>query len=226
MFQLSAQVLTRTGVGVLAAMAAAASFAAEPAGTQDKLEPLLAQALSERTHIDSRQLQPRPLTDASLLPASRVAVLVAQVQPLAIAAPGAHLSEAKQLQGRPVCVAEAGGYAGLLQARFGAQEVVFPSLAQALAGLRAGACDALVHDGSVLQALTALPDWKIFNASFPVGQARQLAVVLPSDSSQLPTLRQSANELQASAYPARLAQQLAQRLSDEALRGQGSSAGR
>lgn len=211
MSRLCAHFLTRFSLGVLAAMASASALAAEPG----KLEPLLAQALAERTHLDSRQLQPHPLTDASLLPASRVAVPVAQEQPLAITAPGAKLSQAEHLRGRTVCLAEAGGYSGLLQARFGADEVTFPSLAQALAGLRAGACDALVHDGSVLRALTALPDWSAFSTSFAVGEPRQLAVVLPRDSAALPALRQSARELQTNAVPARIAQQMALRLSEE-----------
>lgn len=201
------------------AMAALTSQAAEPAA--GKLENLLAQDLAQRTGLDSRQLQPRALTDATLLPASRVAVTVGEVQPLAILPAGSTISQPEHLHGRPVCVAQGGGYAGLLQARFGAQEQQFPSLSSALAALQSGACDALVHDSTVLQALVRLPEWQRFQRTVAVGEARQLAVVLPaSDSAAIARLRQSVGNGQDSERLSALANQLAQRLSEEVRNGQ------
>lgn len=228
MFRLSAAVLSRSILGALLSMAAASSFAAGPVSlSQGKVEPLLAQDLAQRVRLDARQLQPRPLTDASLLPADRVAVSVAEVQPLAILPNGSDISQPEHLQGRSVCLAQAGGYAGLLQARFGAREQAYPSLAAALAGLKAGDCDALVHDSTVLRALVSLPDWKGFDRSFAVGQPRQLAVVLPaSDGAAIAQLRQTAGEWKSVAYTETVARQLALRLSEEARRQQPQTASR
>src|SRR5690349_10159742 len=118
MFRIPAAVLSRSFLGALLAMVAASSLAAEPAPlVLGKVEPLLAQELAKSVQLDARQLQPRPLTDASLLPADRVAVPLAQVQPLAILPADSDISQPEHLQGRTVCLAEAGGYAGLLQAR-------------------------------------------------------------------------------------------------------------
>jgi polar amino acid transport system substrate-binding protein len=201
------------------AMAAASTLAAEP--TSGKLENLLAQELAQRTGLDSRQLQPRALTDATLLPASRVAIPVGEVQPLAILPTGSTISQPEHLQGRSVCVAQTGGYAGLLQARFGAREQQFPSLSSALAALQSGACDALVHDSTVLQALVRLPEWQRFQHSIAVGEPRQLAVVLPaSDSAAIARVRQSIGEWQGSERLSALANRVALRLSEEVRNGQ------
>jgi polar amino acid transport system substrate-binding protein len=87
--------------------------------------------------------------------------------------------------------------------------------------LQNGACDALVHDSTVLQALVRLPEWKAFNNSFAVGEPRQLAVVLPaSNRAAIAQVRQAARDWQASAHSDQLAATLASRLSEEVRRNQ------
>lgn len=91
----------------------------------------------------------------------------------------------EDLRGRSVCLTDGSGLAGQMQARYGAIEKVYRAPADALLDLRIGACDAAVHDSTMLEALLEFPEWKKFSARLPVQQTRELAFVLPRNQPQL-----------------------------------------
>lgn len=111
--------------------------------------------------------------------------------PMAIMRSDTDIKAWKQLKGRKVCVSEGGRYAGTLTARYGAIEKVHEAPADSLLALRIGACDAAVHDGTMLKALIKLPEWKKFSARLPVGPRTTLAFVVPAgDKMSAAILRQ------------------------------------
>lgn len=97
----------------------------------------------------------------------------------------------EDLKGRTVCIAEGGGLAGQLQARYGAIEQVYRAPADALLNLRIGTCDAAVHDSTMLQALLEFPEWKKFSAQLPVLQERDLAFVVSPGNEEVARVLQT-----------------------------------
>jgi polar amino acid transport system substrate-binding protein len=96
-----------------------------------------------------------------------------------------------QLKGRTVCLSEGGAYVGKMAAQYGAIEKVQRAPADSLLSLRIGACDAAVHDDTMLNALLKLPEWKKFSARLPV-QNRQtmMFAVRASDTATMAYLKQ------------------------------------
>jgi len=116
------------------------------------------------------------------LPAAVVAVPTGYVAaPMAIMRTDTTIKSWEQLKGRTVCVPAGGRYAGLA-ARYGATEKPYRAVADALLGLRIGACDATIHDAALLEELLRLPEWKKFSARLaPVpGAGAPLVFVLPA----------------------------------------------
>lgn len=97
----------------------------------------------------------------------------------------------EDLKGRTVCIAEGGGLAGQLQARYGAIEQVYRAPADALLNLRIGTCDAAVHDSTMLQALLEFPEWKKFSAQLPVLQERDLAFIVSPGNEEVARVLQT-----------------------------------
>jgi polar amino acid transport system substrate-binding protein len=100
--------------------------------------------------------------------------------PMAIMRTDTDIKAWEQLKGRKVCVSEGGLYAGTLAAGYGAIEKVHKTPADSLLALRIGACDAAVHDSTMLEQLIKLPEWKKFSARLPVGPRTTLAFVVPA----------------------------------------------
>lgn len=101
--------------------------------------------------------------------------------PMAIMRTDTTIKTWEQLKGRSVCVPQGSRYAGL-GARFGAVEKPYRAAADALLGLRIGACDATIHDAALLEELLRLPEWKKFSAHLapPPGAGAPLAFMLPA----------------------------------------------
>ena len=99
--------------------------------------------------------------------------------PMAIMRSDTDIKAWAQLKGRKVCLSEGGRYAGTLADRYGALEQVYKAPADSLLALRTGACDAAVHDSTMLEHLVKLPEWKKFSARLPVGPRTALAFVVP-----------------------------------------------
>ena len=212
MFRFSFPSLPRAAFSLILALCATGATA----GSAASVEALLADDAAQRLHANPGQLQPKPITDLSLVPASRAVIPVGTVQPLAILHPQAGIREHADLRGKTVCLVEQGGYGGLMNARFGAIEQPHSSLAGALLALRSGDCLAVVHDDNVLQELVKLPQWQSFASLLPVGQPRTLAFVVPAaEVETVAGLKQAALEWQASARPAMLARQVASGLTEE-----------
>ncbi|HUH39615.1 MAG TPA: transporter substrate-binding domain-containing protein [Castellaniella sp.] len=100
------------------------------------------------------------------------------LSPLAILRTDTDIHDWRALSGRTVCLAADGRYVGEVSARYGAIEQVYPSVTDALLGVRTGACDAMVHDQAFLEALLKFPEWKKFSARLePYRQVSLLRVV-------------------------------------------------
>jgi len=122
----------------------------------------------------------------------------------------------EDLRGRTVCLAEGGGLAGQMQARYGAIEKVYRAPADALLDLRIGGCDATVHDSTMLEALLEFPEWRKFSARLPVQQERDLAFVVPRDDTGLArTLESQVAEWRQSGLLATLTRQAARDIAFE-----------
>jgi polar amino acid transport system substrate-binding protein len=107
----------------------------------------------------------------------------------------------EQLKGRTVCLSEGGAYVGKMAAQYGAIEKVQRAPADSLLSLRIGACDAAVHDDTMLNALLKLPEWKKFSARLPV-QNRQsmMFAVRASDMATIAYLKQVAADWSGSGF--------------------------
>ncbi len=119
------------------------------------------------------------------LPAAVVTVPTAYVAaPMAIMRTDTTIKSWEQLKGRSVCVPAGSRYAGLA-ARYGATEKPYRAAADALLGLRIGACDATIHDAALLEELLRLPEWKKFSARLTPLAGAPLAFVLPAGDGKL-----------------------------------------
>jgi polar amino acid transport system substrate-binding protein len=87
----------------------------------------------------------------------------------------------EQLKGRTVCLSEGGAYVGKMAAQYGAIEKVQRAPADSLLSLRIGACDAAVHDDSMLNGLLKLPEWKKFSARLSLPSRQTLMFALRAD---------------------------------------------
>lgn len=114
-------------------------------------------------------------------PATTIIPLPYRAAPMAIMRTDSSIRRWEQLRDRTVCVAEGGAHVGDLQARYGATEIVHPTLTEALVALRIGGCDVLVHDSVLLQELLRLPEWKKFSRRLPARPRSVLALVVPPD---------------------------------------------
>src|SRR5690606_35670399 len=101
---------------------------------------------------------------AALGPAVQASDLHYSLSPLAILRTDTDIHDWRALSGRTVCLAADGRYVGEISARYGAIEQVYPSVTDALLGVRTGACDAMVHDQAFLEALLKFPEWRKFSA--------------------------------------------------------------
>ena len=90
----------------------------------------------------------------------------------------------EQLKGRTVCLSEGGAYVGKIAAKYGAIEKVQRAPADSLLSLRIGACDAAVHDDTMLNDLLKLPEWKKFSARLPVRDRQLLVFVVRADDTR------------------------------------------
>lgn len=90
----------------------------------------------------------------------------------------------EQLKGRTVCLSEGGAYVGKIAAKYGAIEKVQRAPADSLLSLRIGACDAAVHDDSMLKDLLKLPEWKKFSAQLPAQSRQTLMFAVRADDAR------------------------------------------
>lgn len=104
------------------------------------------------------------------------------VAPMAVMRSDTDIRSWKQLKGRTVCLTGQGRYAGMPASLYGAREIHFDLVSDALLGVRTGKCDAVVHDEIVLDRLLALPEWKKFSARLPAGSSVPLVLVFPKKS--------------------------------------------
>ncbi len=121
--------------------------------------------------------------------------------PMAIMRTDTGIKAWEHLKGRTVCVSEGGHYVGMLAARYGAIEKVHKAPADSLLALRIGACDAAVHDSTMLEELIKLPEWKKYSARLPRGPRMELAFVVPEgDNKSAAVLRRIAMAWAARGY--------------------------
>lgn len=136
--------------------------------------------------------------------------------PMAIMRTDTDIKSWEQLKGRTVCLAEGGRYIGMLATQYGAIEKVQKAPADSLLALRIGACDAAVHDSTMLEELLKLPEWKKFSARLPVGPRSTLAFVIPAaDRKSADTLRRVATDWSNAGYPGQLTKKAVQNIAFE-----------
>lgn len=129
------------------------------------------------------------ISDTARLPKSVAAVPTGySAGPMAIMRTDTDIKVWKDLKGRKVCVSGDGNYVGTMARNYGAVEKVFRAPADSLLALRTGACDAAVHDSSMLEQLIKQPEWKKFSATLPVGPLAPLVFIVPSDDTRTVTL--------------------------------------
>lgn len=185
--------------------------------TPEQIEHALAQDLAKRLGVKAVAVATGPAREGALLRTRKTDLLLALAPakaavrgdtvsiptgyvaaPMAIMRTDTTIKTWEQLQGRTVCVPAGGRYAGLA-ARHGAIELPYKAPADALLGLRIGACDATIHDAALLEELLRLPEWKKFSAKLPVGAGTPLAFVLPAgDARARAYFEQVARDWQAS----------------------------
>lgn len=125
--------------------------------------------------------------------------------PMAIMRTDTGIRSWQQLKGRKVCVAEGGFFAGMAAARYGARELSFKSPADSLLALRAGGCDAALHDSAMLEELIKLPEWKKFSARLESDQRFLLAFAVPNaDRAAKEFLQNAADHWKKTAYIGKL----------------------
>jgi polar amino acid transport system substrate-binding protein len=134
-----------------------------------------------------------PGAGLALVPTGHVAA------PMAIMRSDTDIKRWEQLKGRKVCLSEGGSYVGSLAAKYGAVELVQRAPADSLLALRTGACDAAVHDSTLLEELIKLPEWKKFSARLPAGPGMPLNFIVPAaDTKTIAFLKQTAAEWKSS----------------------------
>lgn len=185
--------------------------------TPEHIEHALAQDLAKRLGVKAVAAATGAATDGALLRARKADLLLALAPskaagldvtvtvpigyvaaPMAIMRTDTTIKSWEQLKGRTVCVPRGGRYGGLA-ARYGAVEKPYRAPADALLGLRIGACDATIHDAALLEELLRLPEWKKFSAKLAPLPGAPLAFVLPAgDDKARAWFEQVAREWQAS----------------------------
>jgi polar amino acid transport system substrate-binding protein len=163
------------------------------------------------------RLQLTALADAGAVPRGHTVVPVAyHAAPMAIMRTDTGITSWDQLKGRTVCVASGGRHAGMAAGRYGATEMPFASVTDALIALRSGACDAAVDDSARLRELVRLPEWKKFSAQLPAPHSGTLAFIVPaSDTASVAQARKIAAAWKAEAYPDALVRKAAQNIAFE-----------
>lgn len=163
------------------------------------------------------RLQLTTLADAGAVPRGHTVVPVAyHAAPMAIMRTDTDITSWDQLRGRTVCVARGSRHAGMAAGRYGATEMVFTSVTDAMIAVRSGACDAAVDDSAMLRELVRLPEWKKFSAQLPAPHSSMLAFVVPaSDTDSVAQARKIAAAWKAEAYPDALAKKAAQNIAFE-----------
>lgn len=68
-----------------------------------------------------------------------------------------------ELAGKAFCVTVGSPHLTTVTSRFGAIARVYPSVAQALIGLKLGECEAVVDNRLLLEQIAELPEWRRFN---------------------------------------------------------------
>ncbi|RJG04463.1 ABC transporter substrate-binding protein [Noviherbaspirillum sedimenti] len=188
--------------------------------TPEGIEHVLAQDLAQRLQVKAVAVQGDAGKGADQLKSHKLDVLLAVAPanhsqraatvtatvptgyvaaPMAIMRIDTTIKTWEQLKGHTVCVPQGGRYAGLA-ARHGAIEKPYKAPADALLGLRIGACDATIHDAALLEELLKLPEWKKFSARLQagVGAGAPLEIVLPAgDDKARAYFQQVAKEWQA-----------------------------
>lgn len=186
--------------------------------TPERLDSMLAEELAKRFQVklvtQTKPTQHNQLPSASgpdlLLtsvvdhaPLNRAANIIPtgySTGPMAIMRSDTTIKTWAQLKGRIVCVAKDGRHAGVA-AQYGAIEQVYKAPADSLLALRTGACDAAIHDSTLLEELIRLPEWKKFSARLPVGPRHSLVIVVPNnDVTTARLLKRAVAEWRASNY--------------------------
>ncbi|MEO8599787.1 MAG: transporter substrate-binding domain-containing protein [bacterium] len=166
--------------------------------TPESIETLLATDLAARLKVPLTTLRATPANRLQLLASGKAEVVLATMAdtdpflrsatvvttgytaaPLAILRTDTDIKNPEQLKGRSVCLSEGGTYVGTMAARYGAIEKVTVAPADSLLALRVGACDAAVHDDTMLVELLKLPEWKKFSARLKVGPRTTLVLIAP-----------------------------------------------
>jgi polar amino acid transport system substrate-binding protein len=174
---------------------------------QARLQTVSAQSSADAAPSEAAQsLRLTSLRDFSDVPEDMAVVPIDyRAVPMAIMRSDTTIRRWEQLQGRKACVAAGGNHVGTLSDRYGAVEQVHPSPTDALVALREGACDAMVHDSTMLEELIRYPEWKKFSARLRGNQRSTLAFLVPAhDQSRVTTLRRVASDWDAKGYPEQL----------------------
>ncbi|WP_151446817.1 transporter substrate-binding domain-containing protein [Lacisediminimonas profundi] len=197
--------------------AKARTHATIEAGLAEDIARRLPLATADSGSAQRSRIQIKTIADLNALPGSRAVIPVKySTAPMAILRTDTSIRSAQQLAGQTVCLAEGGNYAGLAEARYGAIEKAYPSLTDALVSLRTGACAAVVHDSTVLEELSRLPEWKKFSAQIPLGESRTLALVLPAaDTTTVAQLKQAVGDWNAKSFPDALVKQVVRGISSD-----------
>ncbi len=167
--------------------------------TSESVETLLATDLAVRLQVPLTTLRATPANRQQLLAGGKADVVLAAIAdtdpfmrsatvvptgyaaaPLAILRTDTDIKNPEQLKGRTVCLSEGGAYVGSMAARYGAIEKVTKAPADSLLALRVGACDAAVHDDTLLNELLKLPEWQKFSARLKVGPRTTLVMIAPA----------------------------------------------
>lgn len=157
------------------------------------------------------------LTEKRRLPRSATIIPTGYTAgPMAIMRDDTDIKRWDDLKGRKVCVAESGHYVGMPALQYGAIEMRFRAPADALIALRTGACDATVHDNTLLEELIKLPEWKKFSATLTTPQRAPLALVLTKmDTNTTAFLTQVVQDWTASGFVNELTKKAVQNIAFE-----------
>lgn len=197
--------------------------------TPESIETLLAAELAARLQVPLITLRATPANRLQLLASGKADVVLAVLAdtdplfqsaavvptgyaaaPLAILHTDTDIKQPEQLKGRTVCLSEGGAYVGNMAARYGAIEKVTAAPADSLLALRAGACDAAVHDDMLLNELVKMPEWQKFSARLKVGSRTKLVMIAPAgDADTLAFLKKTARAWVAKNYWNQIAKQWA-----------------
>ncbi|NMM38800.1 MAG: transporter substrate-binding domain-containing protein [Glaciimonas sp.] len=167
--------------------------------TSESIETILAKDIAARLKVPLTTLRATPANRMQLLASGKADVVLAAIAdtdpflrnaavvptgysaaPLAILRTDTDIKQPEQLKGRTVCLSEGGAYVGTMVASYGALEKITKAPADSLLALRSGACDAAVHDETMLIELIKLPEWKKFSARLKVGPRTTLVLIAPA----------------------------------------------